>query len=188
MLDKLLKDAKDTKKQKYLGIAIGIAILGIAITFIPAKKPSNNNKTQSQNAPILNVQDDALSYEKALEKRLTNILQKMEGVGQVSVMLTTFSNEEKVLAEEKTQDYEHQEEKDEAGGIRITEKNNTHNKIVLQSGNTPFIVKENKPQIEGVLVLAEGADNSVVKTEIIESVSSLLNVPVHKVSVFKKQK
>jgi len=187
MLDKLLKETKDTKKKKYLLIAIGIAILGIAITFIPTKKTLSHNTAQVV-APIGNVTDDALSYEKALERRLTNILQKMEGVGQVSVMLTTFSNEEKVLAEEKTQDYEHQEEKDEAGGVRITEKNNTNNKIVLQSGNTPFIVKENKPQIEGVLVLAEGAGNSVVKTEIIESVASLLNVPVHKVAVFKKQK
>jgi stage III sporulation protein AG len=186
MLDKFLKDAKDTKKQKYLGLAIGIAILGIAITFIPTKKTPNTN--MAQNAPISNVSKDALSYEEALEKRLTNILQKMEGVGQVNVMLTTFSNEEKVLAEEKTEDREHQEEKDEAGGVRITEKEGKQNKIVLQSGNTPFIIKENKPRIEGVLVLAEGADNSMVKTEIIESVSSLLNVPVHKVSVFKKQK
>ncbi|WP_069998198.1 hypothetical protein [Cellulosilyticum sp. I15G10I2] len=186
MLDKFLKDAKETKKQKYLYLAIGIAILGIAITYIPTNKPSNQNKPQ--NAPILNASSDAISYEEALEKRLTNILEKMEGVGQVNVMLTTFSNEEKVLAEEKTQNYEHQEEKDEAGGTRITEKNDTRNKIILQSGNTPFIIKENRPQIEGVLVLAEGADNGVVRAQIIESVSNVLQVPVHKVSVFKKQK
>ena len=111
----------------------------------------------------------------------------MEGVGQVNVMLTAFSNEEKVLAEEKTEDYEHQEEKDEAGGARTSERNSSHNKVVLQSGNTPFIIKENKPRIEGVLVLAEGADNGEVKVRIIEAVSRLLNVPVHKVSVFKKQ-
>ncbi len=186
MLDKLLKGAKETKKQNYLYLLIVIAVLGIAITYIPTNKTPHHNKTPS--APILNTSNDVLSYEEALEKRLTNILQKMEGVGQVNVMLTTFSNEEKVLAEEKTQNYEHQEEKDQAGGSRITEKNDTRNKIILQSGNTPFIIKENRPQIEGVLVLAEGADSSLVKTQIIESVSNVLQVPVHKVSVFKKQK
>ncbi|MDF2878777.1 MAG: hypothetical protein K0S30_1873 [Clostridia bacterium] len=186
MLDKFLKDAKDTKKQKYLGLAIGIAILGIAITFIPTKKPQDDNKAQK--TPILNDSHDALSYEEGLEERLKNILEKMEGVGQVNVMLTTFSNEEKVLAEEKTQNYQHQEEKDQTGGIRVTEQNDTHNKIILQSGNTPFIIQENKPQIEGVLVLAEGAESSQIKSQIIESVSGLLGVPVHKVSVFKKQK
>ena len=186
MLDKFLKDAKDTKKQKYLYAAVGIAILGIAFTYIPINKPSNQNKPQ--NAPILNASEEAPSYEEELERRLTNILEKMEGVGQVSVMLTTFSNDEKVLAEEKTQNYEHQEEKDEAGGMRITEKNDIRGKIILQSGNTPFIVKENRPKIEGVLVLAEGAANSVIKAQIVESESNVLQFTVHKVSVFKKEK
>ncbi len=185
MLDKLFKGAKDSKKQKYLYLAIGIALLGIVITFIPAKQPDNGHKTQ--NAPIAHVSKDSTSYEETLEKRLADILEKMEGVGQVEIMLTTFSNEEKVLAEEKTQNYQHQEEKDESGGIRISERNDMQNRIVLQSGNTPFIIKENKPQIEGVLVLAEGADSGVVKAQIIESVSNVLQVPVHKISVFKKQ-
>lgn len=185
MFDKFFKNAKDTKKQKYLYLTIGIAILGIAITYIPTNKKSD--LSTMQNAPIAQVSKDALSYEGALEKRLAEILQKMEGVGQVSVMLTTFSNEEKVLAEEKTQVYEQQEEKDEAGATRRIEKNDIRGKIILQSGNTPFIIKENRPQIEGVLVLAEGADSSLIKAQIIESVSNVLQVPVHKISVFKKQ-
>jgi len=174
------------KKQKLLFLVMGIAILGIAMTFIPTNKPASESKKQG--TPILKASNDALSYEEVLEKRLTNILQKMEGVGQVNVMLTTVSNEEKVLAEENTQNYQREQEKDQGGGTRTTERKDDHNKIILQSGNTPFIIKENKPIIKGVLVLAQGADNSQVKSAIIQSVSGLLDVPVHKISVFKKEK
>ena len=49
------------------------------------------------------------------------------------------------------------------------------------------VVKENKPEIKGVLILAEGADDSTVRSEITEAVSRVLEVPVHKISVLKKQ-
>ena len=55
----------------------------------------------------------------------------------------------------------------------------------MEKGGTPFIIKENKPQVEGVLVLAEGADDVNIKNAIIQSVSSLLDVPVHKIAVYK---
>ena len=41
---------------------------------------------------------------------------------------------------------------------------------------------------EGVFILAEGAADSMVKGQITEAVSKLLDVPVHKISVEKKQK
>ena len=61
------------------------------------------------------------------------------------------------------------------------------NDVVLQNGNTPYIVKEYAPEIRGVFILAEGADDSAVKNQITEAVSKLLDVPVHKISVEKKK-
>ena len=111
----------------------------------------------------------------------------MEGVGQVSVMVTTYSDEEKVLAEDKNESSQQTDEKDQAGGTRSSQNISSNHQVVLQSGNTPYVIKENKPEIKGVLILAEGADDSVVRSEITEAVASLLDVPVHKVSVLKKQ-
>jgi stage III sporulation protein AG len=58
--------------------------------------------------------------------------------------------------------------------------------VVLTSNgdNTePLIVDKYKPQVTGVYIIAEGADNSDIKLNITNSVSALFNVPVYKVSV-----
>lgn len=185
MSDKLSNWAKDTKNKKYVFLLIGAIVIGVALTFMPSKE-SNMNSVQTVVKNVTASED--LSYEETLEKKLTNILQKMEGVGEVSVMLTTVSNEEKVLAEDTVENTQHSEQKDQAGGTSTTQNTQTTNKVVLQSGNTPYVIKAYAPEIKGVFILAEGAADSMVKGQITEAVSKLLDVPVHKISVEKKQK
>ncbi|WP_054739210.1 hypothetical protein [Cellulosilyticum ruminicola] len=183
---KLDEISKESKNKKYLLIAVGLAIAGIAITFIPLPG-GNHSKNNTTVQTVKSTARTETNYEQQIEKRLVAILEKMEGVGQVSVMVTTYSNEEKVLAADTTSNNQQTEEKDQAGGTRNSMTNSSNQKIVMQSGNTPYVVKENKPTIKGVLILAEGADNSNIRSQIIESVANLLDVPVHKVSVLKKQ-
>lgn len=177
----------DTKKQKYMLLAIVIAIVGIAITFIPFGKGASGKDGVQKVQTVAQGNTTSLSYEQQLEKRLVTILQKMNGAGAVSVMITVTSNEEKVLAEDVTSSTSNDQQQDQAGGTRHTTSQSTNQKVVLQSGNTPYVVKENKPEIQGVLILAEGASDSIVKSEITDAVSKLLGVPVHKISVLKKQ-
>ena len=183
---KIQEATKDSKKQKYLLIAIGVAVVGILLTFMPLPGSNNSKKVTPVQAVKEAANDDA-TYEQQIEKRLASILTKMEGVGQVSVMVTTYSDEEKVLAEDKNESSQQTDEKDQAGGTRSSQNISSNHQVVLQSGNTPYVIKENKPEIKGVLILAEGADDSVVRSEITEAVANLLDVPVHKVSVLKKQ-
>ncbi len=186
MLEKWLKNVKGPQNKKGLIGVMVLLILGLGITFLPTQPKGTQTKVVV--TPNNSTSREALTYEEALEKRLTLILQKMEGVGQVNVMITTLSNEEKVLAEEKTQSHQKQQETDQGGGTRITDKEEAQNQIVLQNGNVPYVIKENKPVIKGVLVIAEGAGSSEIKNNILESITSLLDVPVHKVAVFKKGK
>lgn len=185
MAEGLEKWAKEAKNKKYV-IAIGlIIVLIIVLTFVPFNDGPKQAVTTVVRQAVNESDDD---YETMLEKKLANMLVRMEGVGSVSVMVTTISNEEKVLAEDTTSNTQRTEEKDQSGGTRVTENNQLKSDVVLQSGNTPYVIKEYKPEVKGVLVLAEGADDSVVKNQIIEAVSRLLDVPVHKISVEKKRK
>ena len=47
------------------------------------------------------------------------------------------------------------------------------------------MIKEMEPEIEGVLVAAEGGDNENVANEITQAVQVLFNIPVHKIKVVK---
>ncbi len=190
MLDKLKQFTKDSGKNKYLYLLIGIALIGIMITYLPHSNETIKNASSEviqdgqKSSPIKTGASNE-SYEQQLEKRLIKILKQMEGVGQVDVMITLASDEEKIYANERTQNTESQEEEDEKGNKRVYYKDDLQSKIMMQNGEVPVVIKEKRPQIEGVLVLAQGAGNSEVKNCIIASVSSLLNVPVHKISVFK---
>ena len=184
--DGFMKWAKEEKNKKFVILIACIVLAAIGFTFWPS------NNTGKQTTPITTTIKQATTseeanYEAKVEKKLTNMLSKMEGVGSVSVMVTIHSNEEKILAEDTSSTTQRTEEKDQAGGSRTTDSMQQTNDVVLQNGNTPYVVKEYAPEIRGVLILAEGAGDNVVKNQIIEAVSKLLDVPVHKISVEKKK-
>jgi stage III sporulation protein AG len=54
--------------------------------------------------------------------------------------------------------------------------------------NEPFILKTYKPKIVGVIVLAEGAENSKIKYELEQAVSKLYNLSLDKVNVYSMKK
>jgi stage III sporulation protein AG len=58
-------------------------------------------------------------------------------------------------------------------------------KSVYDNDKTPFVVLEMEPEIEGVVIVAQGGADIVTKQKIISSVSALLGVDVHKIEVLK---
>ena len=184
MSDGLKKWAKEEKNKKYVVLMVLGILLVIGATFLPLNNKPKEPITTTIKQVATGGEDD---YETEIEKKLTNMLSKMEGAGAVSVMVTIEANEEKVLAEDTSYNSQKTEEKDQAGGTRMTDSLQQSNDVVLQNGNTPYVVKEYAPEIRGVFILAEGADNSAVKEQITQAVSKLLDVPVHKISVEKKK-
>lgn len=177
---------KNQKPKNLIGILISIAIIGICLVVLSPKTSIPKMDTSKVVEANTHQATNSLSYEEKLERRLINILKKMEGVGQVQVMVTTNEDEEKVLAEETVERTEKINEKSGEQAARVVDNQDKTNKILIQGVNTPFVVKKIKPDIIGVLVLAEGAEDSTVKAAITEAVAALLDVPVHKVCVFKK--
>jgi stage III sporulation protein AG len=54
--------------------------------------------------------------------------------------------------------------------------------------NEPFILTTYKPKLNGVIILAEGAENSKIKYEIEQAVSRLYNLSLDKVNVYSMKK
>ena len=52
-------------------------------------------------------------------------------------------------------------------------------------GRVPYVIEEMEPQIQGILVVAEGGDNSQVVQNITEAVMALFGVEAHKIKVMK---
>lgn len=197
ILDKLLPEKQRDKKRIYT--ILGVLALGIFLMSGSVFKGQRKEGAQGGVSPQLeanpSVEAEAgqgISYEAQLEQRLKSILKKMQGVGEVEVMITTTYGKELVLAEDVTSHGSTITEADQEGGTRETNNYDEQKKIVMQNrnvaaGNEPVVIKEKQPEIQGVLVIAQGAGSSSVKQSIIQSAQTLLGVPAHRVSVHPMQ-
>ncbi len=117
-----------------------------------------------------------------LEKRLTDILSKIDGAGKVDVMVTLHSEGEKLILKDST---------DSKSGLSFGNDAVNGEKTVMQkdgSKEQPFVRKITKAEIRGVIVCADGADNQKTKNEIISACTAVLDVPVTRVSVVKRKR
>ena len=52
--------------------------------------------------------------------------------------------------------------------------------------STPYVSKELSPEIEGVVVIADGGGNAVTAQNITEAVQALFGVEAHKIKIMKR--
>ena len=100
------------------------------------------------------------SYIAEMEHKIVSVIQKSDGVGKVEVAITHDATNESVYAYES----------------------GTNN--ILYVKGEPVIIKTLPPKILGVVVVAEGADNPIVRMKINEAVITLLDVDENRVQVF----
>lgn len=126
-----------------------------------------------------------------LETKLSKILSMIEGAGKVNVMISYLSTEEQVPLYDWKENTTVTEEKDKEGGTRKTEQTSNEQSVIYEESNnqrTPVIKQTKMPEIIGVIVVAEGANNIKVKDNLIKAVEATVNVAAHRIQVFAKQK
>lgn len=129
-------------------------------------------------------------YVAFMEQRLTQALSKVSGVGQVRVMITLKASRELVVERETPLSRQATNEADSQGGSRSVSQVEAGDSVVYRSTGSdsePYVVKTLTPEIEGVLVVAEGAEEGTVKRTVTAIVQALFGVEAHKVSVVKME-
>lgn len=203
MLDKIKDKIENTfmikntgnNKKKIENLAVGIVILIITlitINIIWNDKSSTKNTNEIVNDKILATksesEDTTTSTNTNLEEKLENILGKIQGVGKVEVLLT-YSESSKTMAmynEDNTKS--DTEENDTSGGNRKISQTSNKKEIIYQEidGNKiPITQSTVTPKVEGAIVTAVGAKNSITKTNIIQAVEAVTGLAAHKIQVFE---
>lgn len=127
-------------------------------------------------------------YAVYLEGKLKEALGKIADVGEVDVMITLQSSRELVVEKEQPIVRSTTSENDSQGGSReVIEMDSRENTVYRSDGNAsePYVIKTLVPEIEGVLVVAQGAGKGTVSHSIVEIVQALFGVDAHKVKVVK---
>ena len=108
-------------------------------------------------------------------------------------MITAHATRERVVGKDVTKDVSTVQESDGSGGTRITGETSYSESTLYEAADSgqaegsPYIIKELVPEIEGVVVSAQGADDEYVVDEITQAVSVLFDLPVHKIKVVKME-
>ena len=185
---KLEKIDKDKREKLAIGFLLGVFFLLVAdpLTDISQKTKKNNDSSSvvSNTEEKKETNNAYLSY---LENKLEQTIGGMEGAGRVLVMITLKDGGEKIL--DKNRPYESMSESDKEDGREVNRENiksDQETVLVEKDGDTsPIVIKEQYPEIEGVVVLCEGGDDKNLAVKIKEAVAALFSVPTHKIVVGK---
>lgn len=185
----------NTKKIIYNLLTVVIICIIILISlsiFYPKKNSEDMNTSTIEDTREASVDTNIpkSAYSDNMESRLEEILSQIDGIGKVEVMITYETSTEVVPASNTTKSEQTTQESDKQGGIRtIKQENNTENIVTVSDKdykNSPIVIKEIKPIIRGVIVVAEGADNPQVKNNLIEAVTTIFQIKSHKVKIYNR--
>lgn len=172
---KKIFDFKLDKKKKIILIAL-LSLVALIIYFFPEKSNIEEAESISNNT-------ETITKEKKLEQVLSNI----KGTGKVSVMITYVSSSEVVCADNVETQTNTVTEKTENGGIKESEtiiESRSPITIGTQNNENALVVVEKEPEIKGVIVVAQGAENISVKMELQKAVETVLQISPSQVEIF----
>lgn len=161
-----------TNQDKRIKLFVILGFAGIVLILLSEAVPHNDSvKKEAPDKSDSSYSDYILSLEKETEELISSI----DGAGSCKVMITLKNTNESVFAKNS------QENKAESS------YSNSHEYVLYdgQDGETPVLIKQYFPSVQGVAVVCEGADNKAVRESIVNSIASLYNISVSKISVSK---
>ena len=160
------------KDQLLILILVGLLLAVVAIPVDDREKRGKQEFEQPEQGA--EETEAATDYESRMEQKLEELLGSVEGVGNVRVMLTFEGTGERKVEKDTSLTADSQQEE-------------TVYEEYGSSERTPYVTSETNPQVEGVLVIAQGGGNSRIQQEIIEAAQALFGIEAHKIKIMKME-
>lgn len=158
--------------------------------FLPVEKKEQEGKTEEEAGEQIPEEgyEPYRSQTEELEEKLERALSRVEGVGKVEVVLSLESTNQKVVEKDVPASRSSQESsgaQESSSASSVTTEESTVYQTDSDGSETPYVVRENYPEIRGVLVVAQGGGDPVAVQQIQEAVMALFRVEAHKIKVMK---
>lgn len=170
------------KKIKHIEIIIGIiAVVLMIVIYAGVSANSKDNGASDAGKTVVYEESDDW------ETKLAEILANVEGVGKTEVMITYVSTTEKITANTTTTN--NNTSSSTNGSTNSSTSITQSPVIVTNSGKSePYITKEIMPEVKGVIIVAEGADNPVTKLAIMRAAQTALQINAGNIEIFAMNK
>lgn len=185
------------KKENLIALLIILIVTAIAINYILTdentkenNKSNSNNKISNNIREVVKSDNDDSDYYTNLEEKLANILSDIDGVtGDVKVLITYSQSSEILPLYDENSKQSNTTESDSNGGSRQVSEINNEKQIIYEEksdGTKEPITKSTlSPKIEGAIIIAKGASNANVKSNIVDAVEAATGLLPHKIQVFE---
>lgn len=158
----------------------GVCFMAIAANWQTPKATSTVNTMPS----AADSSSTSFPEEEALATKIATVLEGMVGVGQVQVSVTFAQSGQAEYASDKNHVTRTIEEQGEEGTVSLTNETTESSTLVLaENGGQPVLTSQEMPEIQGVLVVAEGAEQVAVKEALSQAVEGLLGISPHRIVI-----
>lgn len=176
----------------------GLAALGVIMLVFSGMsggKPSAKQSSRPE-VPVSPTQEQLKSgmsaEEEQLSKKLCEILKQVEGAGRVEVSVRLSGSTRAAYAVNTTTGKKTTEERDQAGGTRLTTEDSGSGQLVMNrngtGGEQPVVEREIAPLVAGVLVVADGAREGLVRSKLFDATRVALGIEPHKILVMPMER
>lgn len=151
-----------------------LGVIGAAMILLSGTLPHKHADTRNSEIPASSCTEPD-TYRQQLEERLTDLLSQMEGVGEVTVMVTVGGSSAQIYAEE----------------VKAARSSNSQQSesapVLTRNGSTesPLIAETRYPSVCGAVILCTGGSHAVIQERIKQAASTLLGIPAAKIYVGK---
>ena len=162
------KAAELFQKYKYVLLVIAAGIVLLLLPLGGEENPTLGG-TESQNGNG----EETFRVEE-MERRLEEALSRVDGAGEVTVVLTVKSGARQILA----QDSSRSGEESSTSTVVVSTGSGTEDAVVLQ---------QVYPQYQGALVVCPGGGDPAVCLKLVDAVSALTGLGADKISICKSK-
>lgn len=171
-LEKLL-----TKKNIKIILLLIVGLISLVLFFgFNSNKKDTTNSTISTSSSYIGTID----YCQIIESKLVEVLSKVDGAGNVSVMVTVDGSPELIYANEQ--------DKTSSSNSSGTTTSSTYSSPIIidvNGSSSALVMTEVLPAVKGVIVVSSGAGNVATKLNLLNAVSTLLDISTEQVTVLK---
>lgn len=157
-------------------VLVIICIIGIILFLKMTTTKSTSSKSTTVSSSSYKT---TLEYSEILENKLENLLSQIKGAGNVKVMISLEGSPELVYAMDSNEKVSNNQ-----NGSTTTSASSP---ILIENkgSSSPLILTEKLPKVKGVIVVSTGASDISIKLDILNSVSTLLDISIDKINVLK---
>lgn len=151
------------KSDKKALIIMFAAIVGLFLI-------SGSEFYENESKDINESSSELINDSEIAEKRLSEIIGRINGAGDVKVYITYDCEFESVFASNSD--------------VKVKgDETQSKNEYIITDDDTGLVLKRIYPKVRGVAVVCKGADDPVIKEKIYSMVSALFDISTNKISV-----